>query len=377
MEILDGKYKISTIDIGTIFKNIIRNELVYDPFYQRNFVWVEADQIDFMRTIIMGYPCPEIFLAEGKIDLETHTKYIHIIDGQQRVTTIKRFFQNEICVDGKYYKDFTDEEKTRISRYEIGTVTLKLNPETDIHEIEEIFRRLNKNKYTLSETEKKISLLSDNEFMLMSRLFSGDISIKNSDEIEEDNEKLFQENPFIKNEFKKWALSKNFSIFINFLEKSCYTSRQIVENYPVKDILDIIGCFINQSFHSRILEDEEIIELTPKVWKRREEIFSLFSQSFEILKKIKFENPKIKKYFLHKRGNFFSLLLAMINMLSTGAEIVPEIFSNNLNDFYNNLPASYKDALRNSTMDRKQRATRNEYLTAILEKSINHPGQNN
>lgn len=375
MEILDGKYKISTIDIGTIFRNISNNELIYDPFYQRNFVWMEEDQIDFMRTIIMGYPCPEIFLAEGKIDLETHIKYIHIIDGQQRVTTIKRFFQNEICIDGKYYKDFTDDEKTKISRYEIGTVTLKLNPETDIHEIEEIFRRLNKNKYTLSETEKKISLLSDNEFMLMSRLFSGDLIIKNSDEIEEDTEKLFQENPFIKDEFKKWALSKDFSVFINFLEKNCYTSRQIVENYPVKDILDIIGCFINQSFHSRILQDEEIIELSPKVWERREEIYFLFIQSFEILKKIKFENSKIKKYFLHKRGNFFSLLLAIINILSTRVEIIPENFSDKLNVFYNNLPVSYKDALRNSTMDRKQRATRNEHLTAILKESIHSPGQ--
>lgn len=376
MEILDGKYKISTIDIGTIFRNISRSELIYDPFYQRNFVWIEEDQIDFMRTIIMGYPCPEIFLAEGKIDLESHIKYIHIIDGQQRVTTIKRFFQNEICVDGKYYKDFTDDEKRKISRYEIGTVTLKLNPETDIHEIEEIFRRLNKNKYTLSETEKKISLLSDNEFMLISRLLSGDLSIKNSDEIEEDSEKLFQENPFIKNEFKKWALSKDFSIFINFLEENCYTPRQIVENYPVKDILDIIGCFINQSFHSRVLEDEEIVELTPEVWKRREEIFSLFNKSFKILEEMEFKDSKIKKYFLGKRGNFFSLLLAIINTLSLGEEIIPKILSKNLSDFYKGLPSLYKDALRNSTMDRKQRDIRNGYLINILKESTIVPGQN-
>ncbi|WP_408610441.1 hypothetical protein [Leptotrichia hongkongensis] len=104
---------------------------------------------------------------------------------------------NEFSVKEKFYKELSDEEKTKFLDYEIGTVTLKLNPEQDISEIEEIFRRLNKNKHTLNETEKRVSLLSNNNFMLFARLLSGDLIIKQDEDLEENEEKLFIENPII------------------------------------------------------------------------------------------------------------------------------------------------------------------------------------
>ena len=206
------------------------------------------DQIEFIETILLGYPCPEIFIAEGKRDLEKNIKYIHVIDGQQRLTTIKRFINNEFSVKEKFYKELSDEEKTKFLDYEIGTVTLKLNPEQDISEIEEIFRRLNKNKHTLNETEKRVSLLSNNNFMLFARLLSGDLIIKQDEDLEENEEKLFIENPFITLEFKKWASDKDFKKIVEYIEERVYTPNQIKQNYATKDIIDIIGTYIKGSF---------------------------------------------------------------------------------------------------------------------------------
>ncbi|OFI01416.1 hypothetical protein CLOACE_21410 [Clostridium acetireducens DSM 10703] len=88
----------------------MNKELIYDPFYQRNFVWSPIHQKEFIKTIILGYTCPEIFIAEGELDLETHIKYIHVIDGQQRLRTIDSYFGNKLEVDGKKFKDLSEDE---------------------------------------------------------------------------------------------------------------------------------------------------------------------------------------------------------------------------------------------------------------------------
>lgn len=212
---LNSKFKIESREIGNLYRLMINKELIYDPFYQRNFVWSEIHQKEFIRTIIEGYPCPEIFIAEGELDLETHIKYIHVIDGQQRLRTIESYFSNELEVDGKKFKDLSNEEKIRIHSYQIGVVILKLNPEQDIEEIQEIFRRLNINAYSLTETEKTISRLSDNEFMLMARLYTGDINFDNDDEESNPAEK-FRQNPLLKRDLKNGLWKKIFLQFVNF-----------------------------------------------------------------------------------------------------------------------------------------------------------------
>ena len=342
-EILGGKYKVSSKDVSDLDSMMKKGELIYAPYYQRNFVWDMKDQIEFIETILLGYPCPEIFIAEGKRDLERNIKYIHVIDGQQRLTTIKRFINNEFPVKEKYYKELSDEEKTKFLDYEIGTVTLKLNPEQDILEIEEIFRRLNKNKYTLNETEKRVSLLSNNNFMLFARLLSGDLIIKENEDLEENEENLFINNPFITSEFKKWASDKDFEKIVNYIEERVYSPKQIKQNYATKDIIDIIGTYIKGNFFSRILLEDEIVELTNEVDKKKTKIFTLFSKIIDIFLKTKFpiyEGSRKKDYFM-TRGNFFTLVLAFMLNDEFIENINIELFEKNLHNFLKTIPDMY------------------------------------
>ena len=372
-EILGGKYKVSSKDVSDLDSMMKKGELIYAPYYQRNFVWDMKDQIEFIETILLGYPCPEIFIAEGKRDLERNIKYIHVIDGQQRLTTIKRFINNEFPVKEKYYKELSDEEKTKFLDYEIGTVTLKLNPEQDILEIEEIFRRLNKNKYTLNETEKRVSLLSNNNFMLFARLLSGDLIIKENEDLEENEENLFINNPFITSEFKKWASDRDFEKIVNYIEERVYSPKQIKQNYATKDIIDIIGTYIKGSFFSRILLEDDIVELTDEVDKKKTKIFNLFSKIIDIFLGTKFPTynySRNKDYFMI-RGNFFTLVLAFMLNEEFIENINIKLFEKNLYNFLENIPDIYIQSVRNSVMDKKQRELRHKYMKEILSKSLN------
>jgi len=147
---LNEKFEIKSESLGELFVKMKNQTLVYDPYYQRNFVWDTEHQKEFIRTILLGLPCPMIFVAEGEIDLETHVKYLHIIDGQQRMRTVEKFLSNQLEVDSQLYKDLNSEEKLKFSKYQIGTVRLKYNPEQDINEISKIFQRLNIGNYELT-----------------------------------------------------------------------------------------------------------------------------------------------------------------------------------------------------------------------------------
>lgn len=41
--------------------------LVPQPDFQRRLVWINKDKIEFIRTVLEGYPFPEIYIAAGRL----------------------------------------------------------------------------------------------------------------------------------------------------------------------------------------------------------------------------------------------------------------------------------------------------------------------
>lgn len=75
------------------FKN---NDLDLNPSYQRPYVWKQKEQDAFMKTLITGFPCGIIAIA---VDSEfNESRWVEVIDGKQRLTTIMKFWNNEIGI---------------------------------------------------------------------------------------------------------------------------------------------------------------------------------------------------------------------------------------------------------------------------------------
>jgi hypothetical protein len=68
--------------------------------FQRNFVWKKRQMDRFIESILLGYPVPGIFLVELP-----NRRYI-VLDGQQRLTTLRDFFQGSYQAAGGE-RDFT------------------------------------------------------------------------------------------------------------------------------------------------------------------------------------------------------------------------------------------------------------------------------
>jgi uncharacterized protein with ParB-like and HNH nuclease domain len=71
------------------------NEL-FIPDYQREMAWDDETQSKFIESLLLGLPIPYIFVADVSGEEDTNDSRLEIIDGTQRIRTLKRFLNNEL-----------------------------------------------------------------------------------------------------------------------------------------------------------------------------------------------------------------------------------------------------------------------------------------
>src|SRR5438034_6514299 len=142
------QYKVRSRDLVDIVNDINAGSIILSPFFQRKLVWRLAHKVDFIKTILLGYPFPEIFTSRGTLDVDTMRSTSCIVDGQQRMNAIKEFIEGGFDVDGESYANLTPAQKEKFLKYEIAIIDLDLPQEHPT--IIEIFKRLNRTFYALS-----------------------------------------------------------------------------------------------------------------------------------------------------------------------------------------------------------------------------------
>ena len=75
------KYQVRSKELIDLVNDIKNKRLIMSPYFQRNLVWRQLHKVDFIKTIILGYPFPQIFIAKGAIDLENMLTTSCIVDG--------------------------------------------------------------------------------------------------------------------------------------------------------------------------------------------------------------------------------------------------------------------------------------------------------
>ena len=135
--------------IREIINMVKEGKLVPRPEFQRRLVWTREDKNNFLDSILRGYPFPEIYLADGDVDLETGVG----IDGLQRVSTITQYFDDDTelkLTTVPRYKDLSEDEKRDFLQYDVSVRDLGA---IDRDLIIEVFRRINATKYSLLDIE--------------------------------------------------------------------------------------------------------------------------------------------------------------------------------------------------------------------------------
>ena len=138
--------------ISDLIGKIQRSELILQPEFQREFVWTPLHMENFIKTILDGYPFPEIYISQKGIDLETLATQNVVVDGQQRLTTIKRYLDGTFGFEKsiKKYKDLSEDEQRDFLNYDVTVRDLK---DISGDQIIEIFKRINSTNFTLTAIE--------------------------------------------------------------------------------------------------------------------------------------------------------------------------------------------------------------------------------
>ena len=147
------QYQVRSVQLLNLINDLISEKLVSDPFYQRNLVWRDLHKQDFIQTILLGFPFPQIFISKGKIDLEKRISIASIVDGQQRCNAILGYVNNQFQVNNHFFDDLSPDEKAVFFKYEVAVIELDLDHKDP--KIKEIFQRINRTSSSLTGIEKK------------------------------------------------------------------------------------------------------------------------------------------------------------------------------------------------------------------------------
>lgn len=141
-------------------------QLIIDTSYQRRKVWLLPDKVRLIETILLDLVMPEVFFWPAETDPETGDSITHIVDGQQRITSIIEFINNEFSLTEKHlldenikkrcgnktFSELDDEDKIRLWDYKVSIVVIDRT--FDKNSIKQLFFRLNLTNYSLNAQEK-------------------------------------------------------------------------------------------------------------------------------------------------------------------------------------------------------------------------------
>jgi hypothetical protein len=149
------EYNASLQDIAWINARRVDGSLEISPKFQRRAVWMEAERQSLISTIMEALPFPEIYIQQQTDPTTGAQKHI-VVDGQQRVTSILKFIDNEVSLPiadawtGEYFADLNDPQKSHFWDYK---VVVRILRNTSDAEIRDLFARLNTNNISLNDQE--------------------------------------------------------------------------------------------------------------------------------------------------------------------------------------------------------------------------------
>jgi len=262
-----------------LFNDMESGNLILRPTFQRNLVWNNSHKEKFLDTILRGFPFPEIYLADGEIDLETRVSKRLVVDGQQRLDTIFSYINGDLPTRAiPLFQDLTPKQQTDFYDYKVVVRDLG---RLDEAQIVEIFQRINSVSYALNAMEI-------NNALYEGKYISTAQEIQNSDAFT--NLEMFSQNQYARMKDTEYIL-----LIMSTLEEGGYfTGNSEIERY--------IKLYNDEYPNAESIKDEIVntcqklldLGLEPdSIWWRKTSFFTLMVELIKLYREgLEIENLK-------------------------------------------------------------------------------------
>lgn len=257
----------SSYSIAEIVDMLTRRDLIVNANYQRAAgLWPDGPSSYFIDTILEGFPFPKIYLYEFMNRSERKIKK-EIVDGQQRITTIRRYIENEFRIkgdspfSGMLFRELPIEVQDKFLGY---TVSADVIRNASRSEILQMFRRMNAYTLPLNNAEKRHSS------------YTGQF---------------------------KWFINEvSDSLNEFFVEYGVFTDRQIIRMSDAEFISDCVIAYARGVVSASPSELNKVYEINDDSFPQRNKLHSMLSETFDFIAS-NFSNLRggfmMKPYALH------------------------------------------------------------------------------
>lgn len=165
-------------DIETLDFKEKNGSIIIDYSYQRNYIQSEANASEYVESVLLGLIVPEIQVYENK-----ELGYREVIDGQQRLLSLLKFFRNEYKLKGLTYlsalngfkfSDLPEELQVVFKQFCLNLRVAK-NPTDNYKYL--LFERLNVGSKPLNQQEIRNCVYKDHPILKLTRKISNQESI--------------------------------------------------------------------------------------------------------------------------------------------------------------------------------------------------------
>lgn len=311
--------------------------LIPQPDFQRRLVWTNKDKVEFIKTVLHGYPFPEIYIAAGKVDPKTGEGAEVLVDGQQRITTLYQYFKGDpdlrLPSEISKYTDLSEEEQIAFLEYsvvvrDLGAMTMEV--------IRDIFKKINSTSYGLNAMEID-NARYDGEFKRFGEAFSE----KNFFE----NYKIFTSSDIKRMNDVRYCLGLTVTVMTTYFNRDKEIEpflEKYDENFPAKNTIekniDNVLNFIN---HLDFTSDSRAL--------KKADFYTLFVEVYRLIinEQKKLDKSKCRKLL----DEFYDKVIEVSSDTYNGKDDKPKI---------------YHKATLQASNDRSNRISRGKIIFEIL-----------
>lgn len=360
------RYQVRSREIVDLYHAMRTSRLTLTPYFQRNLVWRDAHKRDFIDTILKGYPFPQIFLARGPMDLVSMEAGQCVVDGQQRLSTIRQFIEGFLPIKDGLFQDLPARAREEFLKYEVAVIDFDLDAGDP--RLKDVFHRLNRTYYSLSAIEKISSEYSASEFLLVARVLSSEITAQedeNNEELLEDDSAAavnpFNRDPGIDEESWQWLIARADGPYASLITQgNVFTAFEFDRKVPLMFTLNVmctylLGYFNRNDKVRRLLEDKN------SYFSEREEVVSAINAAATFISSLNL--PPASMWW--NKANFFTLIceLARNPSILTNS---PSTIKERLDTFSKSVTEEYGLAAREGVGRKGQREFRGGVVRDLL-----------